>query len=129
MAYTAIQYPTYQPAMRIITAITNAFPAQVTTSFPHQYVSGIIARLFVPIAFGMNQANELEGSITIIDDTNFTIDIDTRLFDPFVLPPAPVQIGNFYFTTPENGQVATVVPLGEITSQLTGSLVNVLPYN
>lgn len=79
--------PLYQPAMRTITAITNAYPALVTTSFAHNYVDGTIVRLYIPPYFGMRQADLLFGTVTNNGvNTQFFIDIDTTLFDPFVVP-------------------------------------------
>lgn len=124
MSIVAIQFPTYQPAMRIITAITNAFPALVTTSFPHQYITGLIVRLYVPYNFGMVQANHLEGAITVTSDTQFKIDIDTTNFSPFVIPAIPP--GHLPAGVPL--QYAQVVPVGEINAILAGATKNVLPY-
>lgn len=86
MAILATQFPVYQPAMRIISSITNADPAVVTTTFNHQYQSGLIVRLNVPLGYGMQQANQLYGPIMVTGDTTFTIDIDTTFFDPLVVP-------------------------------------------
>jgi len=121
----ALQYPITQPAMRIIVAITNAEPAVVTTSFPHQYLNGLIVRLNVPSYYGMSQINQMSGAITIIDELNFSLPIDSTFFNPFVAPAPPVQIGDFWFG---QLQLANVVSYGELTSQTNGSTQNVLPY-
>jgi len=118
MAYQAIEFPTFQPSMRIIVAITNAFPASVTTSFPHQYLNGTIVRLYIPKIYGMQQANELKGTILITGDTSFNIDIDTTFFDSFVVPSTPPPLKQF----------AQVVPIGEVTETLLAAVQNVLPY-
>ena len=117
-------YPVYQPAMREVTAITNDFPALVTTSFAHNYVSGMYVRLYVPDSYGMVQANQLLGLITVTSSTQFTISIDTRNFDPFVVPP------NRVYPEGPSAQVqfAQVVPVGELTAQVNASTRNVLPY-
>lgn len=120
MSVLANPFPTYQPAMRIITNITNDFPAQVTTSFANQFLTGCIVRLYVPLGYGMLQANQLFGSITVVDDTNFTIDIDTRYFDAFTTP----DPSSIYAT-----QSAQSVPIGEINDILTQATLNVLPYS
>lgn len=122
---TAVEFPLAQPAMRIITAITNAFPAVVTTSFAHQYVDGLIARLTIPLYYGMQQADQLTGTITVIDAVTFSIDIDTTQFDPFVVPVLEEQIGDFWFS---KKQFAEVTPFGELNDQTRGSTQNVLPY-
>lgn len=112
----AVVTPTYQPAMRIVTAITNAFPAAVTTSFAHNYLDGLIVRLYVPQGFGMIQANELFGPITVTGASSFTISIDTTTFDAFVNnTTAPWYIRTY----------AQCVPTGEINSQLNQATHNV----
>ncbi len=110
----AIASPTFQPAMREITVITQANPATVTTAFDHDYITGEIVRLYIPVDHGMTQADQLVGEITVTAATTFTINIDTIGFDAFVVPGATVQC-------------AQVVPIGEINSLLTAATDNVLP--
>lgn len=123
--YFGIQFPTFQRAMRNILSITQADQALVTTTFDginpgnHQYMTGLIVRLYVPDGFGMVQANELYGPITVVNDTQFTIPINTTNFDAFVVP--NYQPGNF-------GTPAQVVPIGEVNEILTEATQNVLPY-
>ena len=116
MAILALTNPTYTPAMRIVSAITNANPAQITTTFAHGYRTGTIVRLYIPLGFGMEQADEETGTITIIDDTSFFMDIDTTTYDIFAAP------ADF----PLDRQYAQVVPIGEINSTLLGSTQNQL---
>lgn len=111
--------PIFQPAMRLVMAITNANPAMVTTSFAHQYKTGLICRLDFPPAVGMQQANGLSGVITVNSTTTFYIAIDTTFFDPFVMPSAPPPLVN---------TCAQVVPVGEVNDQLTQATRNVLPF-
>jgi hypothetical protein len=105
--------------MRIIIAITNSFPAVITTSFEHQYKSGTIVRIDVPPADGMQQINQQTGPITVLSTTTFSIPIDTTHYDIFALPIAP---------PPEVNTCALVVPIGEINEMLTAAVQNVLPY-
>lgn len=104
MAIYAIRYPTYKPAMRIITAITRTNPAIVTTSFENSYVDDQIVRLHIPENYGMGQINNQYGTIKIIDAFTFSIDIDSSLYDPFVVPVGAeqqaqvVSVGNDGFT-------------------------------
>lgn len=118
MAILAYQYPVFKPSMRIISSITNANPAVVTTTFNHGYINGIVLRLVVPLGYGMVQANQLSGTITVTGATTFTIDIDTSLFSPFVTPA----------TAPDNLQSSQAVPFGEDNSILLAAVQNVLPY-
>jgi hypothetical protein len=118
MAIRAYPFPVYQPSMRIIANITNAPLASVTTTFNHQYLTGTIVRLVIPLGFGMVQANQLFGEIVVTGPTTFTIGIDTTTFGVFSAPT----------TFPENTQFAQAVPFGENNSILTAAVQNVLPY-
>lgn len=117
MVILAQTNPVYQPAMRIIAAITNNYPAQVTTTFAHNYQTGEVLRLNIPTGFGMVQANHTYGSIIVISPISFTIDIDTTTFDPFAIP--PINPGHFYTQ-------AQVTPIGEQNNMLTAAARNVL---
>lgn len=114
--YSALQNPIYKPAVRDITAITNAFPLQVTTSFAHSYLTGLIVRLRIPQGFGMTELNDVQGLITVNSTTTFTMDIDSTNLDTFVIPP-----NNPPYYTP-----AQVTPIGEDAAILSQSFVNVL---
>ena len=123
--YFALQYPSFQPAMRNILSITNAFPAVITTTFDgstagvNQYQNGMIVRLRIPYSYGMQGADQFEGPVTVISTTSFSLPIDTTLFEPFAVPTgAPVNFG-----TP-----AVVVNVGETNDNLRWSQQNVLPY-
>lgn len=116
----AQQNPVFQPAMRLITAITNSNPATVTTSFAHQYITGTIVRLDIPPADGMQQADQFVGPIIVTGTTTFTLPLDTTTFQPFSIPVSPL---------PQINTCAQVVPIGEVTPILTAAVQNVLPYN
>lgn len=105
--------PTFQPAYRLITALTNANPVAVTTSFDHDFVTGEIVRIYVPTRYGMHEINHKVGTITVTGDTTFTVDIDTTQFTVFAEP-----VTSF--------QCAFVVPIGEVNSLLQGATQNVL---
>lgn len=121
MSYTpgySYPFPTFQPAMRTISEITNANPAVVTTYIDHQYITGTIVRLIVPPGFGMLQANQLTGAIIVLTHNTFSINIDTTNFDIFILPSL----------FPEDYYSAQVVPIGEDNGTLLAATNNVLPY-
>lgn len=109
--------PTFQPAMRLIAAITNANPAVVTTTFAHLYLTGLIVRLDLPPAVGMPQANGMTGTITALSPTTFSINIDTTLFTPFAIPSMP---------DPHTDICAQVVPVGEVNGSLVQAVQNIL---
>jgi hypothetical protein len=122
MAYIisyANPHPIYQPAMRIISAMTLSYPMIVTTTFAHQYITGTIVRLDIPLGQGMQQANQQIGPITVTSATTFTIPIDSITFDPLITPTE-------YPFTAQNPQV---VPVGELNSQLTAATLNILNPN
>lgn len=118
MAILAFPNPIYQPAMRIVTAMTNSNPIVVTTSFSHLYLSGLIVRIDIPKGFGMLQMNQKFGPITVINDTQFTLPIDSTYFDLFVIP---TQF-------PESFQHAQAVPFAEVNDQLKQAVRNTLPH-
>ena len=109
--------PEFMPAMRLISAITRANPAQVTTTFAHGYVTGTIVRIDIPKAVGMVQLNKQVVPIIVTAPTTFTIGIDTTMFDPFAIPVT---------TNPTIDICPQVVPVGELNGQLTAALHNVL---
>lgn len=78
------------PSSMVITAITRSYPMIVTAILDdvtesNSYINGQLLRLFVPYGYGMIQANDLVGKITNISGLNFTLDIDSSQFDPFVV--------------------------------------------
>jgi hypothetical protein len=111
--------PIFQPAMRLIAAITQSFPMTVTTTFAHQYKDGTIVRLDIPPADGMQQADQLTGPILVTSPTTFTIPIDSTDFDAFAIPGSPPPAVNI---------CAQVVPIGEVDETLQAATVNVLPF-
>jgi hypothetical protein len=111
------KFPIYQPAMRVISAISNSFPVTITTTINHQYQSGLIVRIDVPAGLGMQQLNQQFGPITVTGDTTFSIPIDTTFYDIFILP-----------TQNSGYQDAQSVPFGEISSIIYQATRNVLPY-
>ena len=122
--YNAPQSPVYRPSTMDIYSITNANPATVVTTFDgivpgnHNYSSGLIVRLIIPKNWGMAQANQLQGTITVLSSSSFLIDIDTTTFDVFSAP--SLQPG-FNYTA------AQVIPVGETNDQLAQAVKNILP--
>lgn len=114
----AIVDPIFMPAVREIAGISLTNPAIVVTTFDHGYLDGAIVRLHIPQYFGMEQANNLKGSITLLSATAFTIDIDTTTFDPFLIPT--------YLPQPAPYQTAQVIPVGEDTDHLDSAFRNIL---
>jgi len=116
----AVQTPIFQPAMRLITAMTNSYPVVITTSFDHQYITGTVIRLDIPQADGMQEANQFVGPILVLSPTTFSMDLDTTSFGVFAIPaPTPA---NFHIFT-----CAQAVPIAESNDILSAAVQNVLP--
>lgn len=83
------------PGNLLIINISQSFPMAVsfTNSQVNTYVIGQAVRLFIPYAFGMQQANGLTGQILTIDDVGFVfyLNIDSTNFDPFI-PNTPIPV-------------------------------------
>ena len=112
-------HPIFQPAMRVISSITNSFPVVITTTFDHQYKTGTIVRIDIPPADGMQQLTQQTGSITVLSSTTFSMPIDTTEYTPFAIPVAP---------SPHDQICALVVPIGEDNDTLRIATQNVLPF-
>lgn len=106
----------WRPEARIITAITQALSAVVTTAVPHGFSLGAILRLNVPANFGMSQANGLLATITAVTASTFTVNVDTSGFTAFAFPQqAPAFASSF----------AQAVPVGELSQTFASSEQNV----
>lgn len=109
------QLPFFYPYRRVITNISQATNAVVSTSSPHGYVAGQVIRFNIPAVSGMIQLNPTSQNnylyatvVTVIDAYDFTINIDTTGFTAFTFPTAvPSQVP---VTPPE------VIPVGENTA-------------
>lgn len=84
MTDASVAQPMFQRAMRTILSISNANPCEIVTTLEHQYINGLVVRLNIPQGWGMQQANRLEGQVTVTSSVSFTLDIDTTLMDKFL---------------------------------------------
>lgn len=90
----------FVPSRQQVATITNANPGVVTTTVAHGYETGYEVRFFFPLDVGMNQLKNKIVTITVIDDTNFSIGVDTSNFDVFatvgsVQVPEVIPVGSF----------------------------------
>lgn len=93
----------WNPVLREIAAVSNSNPAVVTTTDPHNYLDGLIVRLYLT---GSPMPVRIQDTfvITLIDQTSFSIPLDTTNF-PIFLPPETNQISSI---TNANPMVVTV---------------------
>lgn len=103
----------FYPRRRFITNITQAVNAQVSTSIAHGLTAGQSVRFDIPNVSGMIQLNSTPFNnyatatvVQVIDDYNFTINIDTTNFTAFTWPTIAQQPSDF----------PQVVPVGEDTA-------------
>ena len=103
------------PSSLLITSISQSSPMiigvsiQNPTTEANTYIVGMAVRLMVPNTYGMYQANNLVGTIKAINGSNFTLNLDSSSFDPFVVPSGNVE------------QPATIAPNGSRNLQYNNS--------
>jgi hypothetical protein len=109
----------FYPRRRYVVNITKAVNAQVSTSVAHRYVAGQAVRFLIPAVSGMIQLNSTAANnymtatvVTVVDDYNFTINIDTTAFTTFTWPTISQEPSSF----PE------VNPVGEDSASALMSL-------
>ena len=72
-----------------ITAITNAHQMVITVSgqLPVSvYIPGQLIYLSIPFSYRMYQANGLTAQILAVNGNQFTVNVDSTQFDPFIVP-------------------------------------------
>ena len=81
------------PGSLLITSITNAYPmvVTITNKSSNTYIPGMLVYFTIPPAYGMFQLNGMTGQILAINGINFTIDIDSTVFDIFTIPSSGEQ--------------------------------------
>jgi hypothetical protein len=118
----------FYPRRRYIVNITQATNAQVSTAIAHGLTPGQEVRFNIPAVAGMTQLDEtLSGGysspliaatiVSVVDDYNFTINVDTTGYTAFTYPTIAQQPSSF----PE------VTPVGEDTGFALTSNTNQVP--
>lgn len=85
------------PSSLLIISITQSNLMVVTvvignaTTEANTYIVGMAVKLFIPKTYGMYQANNLVGTIKKINGSDFTLNIDSTLFDSFIIPSGNVE--------------------------------------
>ncbi len=128
--YRVINFnPLFYPRRRTIANITQAVNAQVSTTIAHGLTPGQEVRFNIPAVSGMTQLDQtLSGGVfnvpltaativSVVDDYNFTINVDTTGYTAFTFPTIAQQPSSF----PE------VTPVGEDTAFALTSNTNQVP--
>jgi len=119
--YRIVNYnPLFYPRTRTISNITQATNAQVSTTIAHGLTPGQEIRFNIPAVSGMTQLNpnplnnnfptgNIANAIilTVVDDYNFTININTTTFTAFTFPVVTQQPSSFPEVTPFGEDTAT----------------------
>lgn len=104
---------TWNRINRVVSAITQASPAVVTTTTNHNYKDGLYVRFYFPEDFGMSLLNGQVFLITVLSSNTFSIPIDTTAMDAFSVPM-------------NSAQSPQVIPVGEISGTLINAERNTL---
>lgn len=112
--YRIVNYDSlFYPRKRFVTNITRAVSPTVSTSVAHGLTPGQEIRFSIPDVSGMTQLNPVPGNnylsatvLTVVDDYNITIDVDTTAFTAFTWPTIAQQPSSF----------PILVPVGEDTA-------------
>lgn len=104
----------FYPRRRFVTNITQAVNANVSTSVAHGLTVGQEVRFNIPAASGMIQLNGTSANnyqpaiiVSVVDDYNFTINIDTSAFTAFTWPTIAQQPTSFPIVAPIGEDTAT----------------------
>lgn len=98
----------FVPKRRLLSNVTNALRAIVTTIEDHGYETGQVVRLIVPLAYGMD-LNYVQARINVLSNTEFETDVNTENLLPYVTP-----------TFPPGFTEAQVVPITGTTDNIAG---------
>lgn len=114
------------PSSLLITNITKSLPMVVSISIGNPtteaitYIVGMTIKLLVPKSYGMYQANNLIGKIIAINGLDFTLNIDSSLFDTFVIPDpsleTPASISPFGSRNLEYDNLTNKVPFQSLNN-------------
>lgn len=116
--FFALSSTVFLPKMRLIEGISQSEQAVVITTQSNSYIVGEKIRFYVSKVYGMPQIDKKVGTILeIVSPTIFVVDIDTRYFEPLIIP------GTIH---PHVRTYPSVVPIGEVNEILAAATRNVL---
>ncbi len=129
--------PLFYPRHRFITNITQATNANVSTSVQHGMTPGQEVRISIPslsiAPFGMTQIDDVVATIlTVVDDFNFTINVDTTAYSTFVWPAVAQMPASFPIMVPvgEDTAISLITPAIQVPTiggiQINGTQSGIL---
>ena len=108
----------FQPRRRLISAVTNAAQAVVTTTEDHGYSVAQVVRLLVPEIYGMTVEYAKATVVAVPADDQFTVDLDTSALSAFVEPAVPYTTASDPSFT--QAQVTPITGITDNNTSLTG---------
>src|ERR1041385_3705569 len=125
--------PLFYPRSRYVVNITQAVNAQVSTSVAHGLTVGQEVRFRIPDVSGMVQLNGTTQNnyqpaiiLSVVDDYNFTINVNTTGFTAFTWPTIAQQPSSFPQVNPVGEDTAT--SLSSVSAQVP-TIAGVQIYN
>lgn len=115
----------YYPRRRYVVNVTQAANAQVSTSVAHGLTPGQAVRFSIPAVSGMIQLNPSAENnysyatvVSVVDDYNFTINVDSSAFTAFTWPTIAQQPSSFPIVEPigENTAVSLTSAASQVPS-------------
>jgi hypothetical protein len=130
---TSLGNSVFLPHSRIVSNITNSFPAVVTTTEDHGFHAGSFITIVIPYPNMMQELNNKTFLVEILSPTTFSIPYNTIPLTAFaaapsilVTPQGPPFPAPPPFYTPS--QVVQAIPAGEFNT-LDNAVNNVGPRN
>lgn len=121
--------PLYYPRKRFVVNITQATNAQVSTSVAHGLTPGQIVRFNIPTVSGMVELNPTPSNnyqnatvLTVVDDYNFTIDINTTTYTAFTWPTIAQQPSSFPEMHPVGENTASALSINAAQVPTVGGI-------
>lgn len=114
---------TYIPFTCDISSIAQGATTTITTAINHGFIVGNSVQFVIPPQYGMRQLDKMVGYVLSFTSNTITVNIDSTLFDAFVIPipafsiivfdPAqvlPVGDANTGYVTPDVSHPALQIP-------------------
>ncbi len=116
----------FYPRRRFVVNVTRAVTPTVSTSVAHGLTPGQEIRFSIPAVSSMTQLDGLSATIlTVVDDYNITINLDTSAFTAFTWPTIAQQPSSFPILVPfgEDTAASLAIPLAQ-TPTVGGIQIN-----
>lgn len=118
--YRVIPSKYYSPYRRFISTISVANPCVIGVSVAHNYLVGDKLIVHVPAAYGMQEINNMEVTVTAVTAGTITTNVNSLAFTPLVWPNSADFGTGMSFPH--------ICPVGEVATKLTSAVDNTAYY-